>query len=225
MSPTTSGSRKASTRTGRTTKPSSRQRGADENTADKAAKAAGNKKKAQQAAARKLKRSDNNSQAAALRDTTNTSGSQSEPLSAEAQIAALTASLKSAKAKVHELDHKNKKLTKTIRRRRAETPNSAGDIVPIPKPRGKFNIQSAMELNDNRPLFTRLQAGIRGLAFEAKIDFGLNWAHQEPAVVAKVLRVAEERHEYLSSKRFPRSWATSAILQRYINSKRAYEFG
>ncbi|KAJ7937870.1 hypothetical protein B0H13DRAFT_1852169 [Mycena leptocephala] len=222
MSPTETRKRKASSRT---TTQSSRQRAADENKADDAAKTTA-KKKAQQAVARKEKRSNNNSQAAALRDATNTSGSQSgEPLSAEAQIADLTARLKSAKAQVHELDRKNKKLTKTVRRARADTTNTNTAIVPIPKPKGKFNIQSAMGLSDNRALFTQLQAGIHGLALEAKIDFGLNWSHQEPSVVAKVLRVAEERHKYLSSERLPPFWATSALLQRYIDSKRAYESG
>ncbi|KAJ7809684.1 hypothetical protein B0H13DRAFT_2385108 [Mycena leptocephala] len=33
------------------------------------------------------------------------------------------------------------------------------------------------------------------------------------------------RHSYLSAKRFPRHWATSTILQRYINSVQAYTSG
>ncbi|KAJ7888658.1 hypothetical protein B0H14DRAFT_2562229 [Mycena olivaceomarginata] len=36
---------------------------------------------------------------------------------------------------------------------------------------------------------------------------------------------SEQRFPYLTSKRFPRYWATSAMLQRYINSVRGYQSG
>ncbi|KAJ7097465.1 hypothetical protein C8R44DRAFT_643440, partial [Mycena epipterygia] len=88
-----------------------------------------------------------------------------------------------------------------------------------------FNIQDAMRLKDDRALFTTLQAGIHTIALEAKIDFESAWSQQDPATLAKVLRVAEERHPYLTAKRFPRHWATSSILQRYINNVRGYTSG
>ncbi|KAJ7700557.1 hypothetical protein B0H16DRAFT_1705625 [Mycena metata] len=92
-------------------------------------------------------------------------------------------------------------------------------MVPIKKPKGKFNLQEAMGLSDNRQLFTELQAAVHSIALEAKIDFGLNWSQQDPGTVAKILRVAGERHTHLNAKRYPRNWATAAMLQRYINSK------
>ncbi|KAJ7612410.1 hypothetical protein DFH06DRAFT_1345152 [Mycena polygramma] len=196
-------------------KPSERQRGANENSADAASKTAGNKKRAADAAARKQKRASNDAQAAALRDTTN---GQTAPLSAEAQIAALT-------AQVAKLDRKNKKLESLHRARARNAASVNENIVPIPKPRGKFNIQSAMKLDGNRNLFTELQAGIHALAHEAKINFKLPWSQQNLDTVSKIVRVAAKRHEYLSSDRFPRGWATLSMLQRYINSVRAYKSG
>ncbi|KAJ7728045.1 hypothetical protein B0H16DRAFT_1470636 [Mycena metata] len=46
-----------------------------------------------------------------------------------------------------------------------------------------------------------------------------------PTVNSPILRVSAERHPYLTAKRFPPHWATSAILQRLINSVRAYSAG
>ncbi|KAJ7290419.1 hypothetical protein C8J57DRAFT_1611267 [Mycena rebaudengoi] len=66
---------------------------------------------------------------------------------------------------------------------------------------------------------------ILGKSNWTSVDFESKWSAQEPAVIAKVLRVAAERYPYLTARRFPRSWATSAILQRYINNVRTYSSG
>ncbi|KAJ6470695.1 hypothetical protein DFH09DRAFT_1220719 [Mycena vulgaris] len=205
--------------------PSAAQRNTNKNRADAAAKTQANKEKVKRAAARKAKRSENDARAAALQDTTNTAGRIGDAgLSPEEEIARLTARLKSADAQVQSLSRKNKKLSKSIRQSQG-TSNADTDVTPIPKPKGKFKLQEVMGLLDDRALFTKLQAGIHALALEAKIDFKSSWSQQEPGTVAKILRVAEERHPYLSAKRFPRHWATSSILQRYINSVRAYNSG
>ncbi|KAJ7093560.1 hypothetical protein C8R44DRAFT_815337 [Mycena epipterygia] len=96
---------------------------------------------------------------------------------------------------------------------------------PTRIPKGKFNLQEAMGLSDNRQLFTELQAAVHSIALEAKIDFELNWSQQDPGIVAKILRVAGECHTHLNAKRYPRNWATASMLQRYINSVRAYRAG
>ncbi|KAJ6491128.1 hypothetical protein C8R45DRAFT_1096644 [Mycena sanguinolenta] len=207
----------------RVSKPSARQRASDENKTNDAAKTAANKQRTRDAAARKNKRAANDAEAATLQNVTNTAPSQA--LSAEEQIAALTAQLNTANSKVEVLGRKNKLLKKTIRRAQPDLAAENTDITPIPKPKGKFNVQSTMGLDNNRAHFTEIQAAIRAIAVEAKIDFTAPWSQQDPSAVAKVLRVAAERHSYLSSKRFPRHWATSTILQRYINSVRAYTSG
>ncbi|KAK7013516.1 hypothetical protein R3P38DRAFT_3576054 [Favolaschia claudopus] len=208
-----SGERTTSTRR---TRKSERQQRSDENKADAAAKTAQRKQKNTEAAAKKARRAVNNAQAAALQDATNTRPEQSA-LSSEEKIAAL-------ENRVEALSRKNKRLSKALRRNEPTTNDE--DITAIPKPKErKFNIKSAMGLEDNQRLFTELQALIRTVAIEAKIDFDLPWKDQEPSDVAKVLRVAAGRNSYLSAKRFPRHWATSAILQRYINSVRGYNAG
>ncbi|KAJ7144891.1 hypothetical protein C8R43DRAFT_1013379 [Mycena crocata] len=113
----------------------------------------------------------------------------------------------------------------TVRRSQADSNARPSAITPIPKPKGKFNIKNAMGLSGDHTLFTELQAVIHALALEAKIDFDSPWKGQEPGKVAKILRVSEERHSYLCAARFPRHWATSSILQRYINSVRSYKSG
>ncbi|KAJ7100777.1 hypothetical protein B0H15DRAFT_796477 [Mycena belliarum] len=213
-------------RASRSRKPSAAQKQINQTRVEAAAKTRANKEKAKRAAARKEKRRSNDAQAAILRDTTNTVVER-EPLapSAEEQIARLTARLQSAEAHNETLARKNKRLKKSMRRHPASTTDSSPEIIPIPKPKGKFNLQEAMELTDKRALYTELQSGIHAIALEAKLDFGLNWSQQDPGLVAKILRVAEEHHPYLGSKRFPRHWATSSILQRYLNSVRAYQSG
>ncbi|KAJ7839829.1 hypothetical protein B0H14DRAFT_3458479 [Mycena olivaceomarginata] len=190
--------------------------------ADDAAKKRRNKEKAQRAAANKSKRNENNAQADALRDATNVS--QAVESSPEEQIASLKARLKSFEVQNNLLSRKNKKLARTVRRQTVPNDDNS-EIIPIPKPKGKFNIQEAMGLADDQREFTKLQAGVNVLAVEAKIDFDEPWSRQEPSTVAKLLRVSEQRFPYLTSKRFPRYWATSAMLQRYINSVRGYQSG
>ncbi|KAF8217454.1 hypothetical protein K438DRAFT_1924939 [Mycena galopus ATCC 62051] len=206
---------------GRTRKQSAGQLRTNENRADDAAKTRANKEKAKRGTAKKSQRSSNDAQAAALQDSTNTPAGESA-LSADQRIALLTARLTSAEAKNQALSHKNHKLKKLARSQAASTDEG---IVAIVKPKGKFKIQEAMELSDNRQLFTELQAVVHAVAHEAKIDFKLPWSQQDPGTVAKILRVAGERHGHLSSKRYPRNWATASILQRYINSVRAYRAG
>ncbi|KAJ7291983.1 hypothetical protein C8J57DRAFT_1274328 [Mycena rebaudengoi] len=150
---------------GRPKKASAAQKNTDENRADDAAKRHANKERQQKAASKKAQRASNDNRAEVLQNTTNTV--PAPVLSADEQIAVLTARLKAADDK----------------------------------------------------------AGVRALAVEAKVDFESKWSAQEPAVIAKVLRVAAERYPYLTARRFPRSWATSAILQRYINNVRTYSSG
>ncbi|KAJ6469276.1 hypothetical protein C8R45DRAFT_937683 [Mycena sanguinolenta] len=287
----------ANSKTPRESRPSTRQREADENKAEAAAKKDKKKKKAQDATAKKAKQASNNARAAVLRDATNVASGEL-PHSRDAQIAELTAKLKSAETQVEILGRKNKKLAKTVRQTQTPAATDSG-IIPIPKsgtvestalgwilvagefypvtcllwsepgreyhlgaeifcppsgtykgyddmrsklavpvvgpcqynkpppppPRGKFNIQSAMGLEDDRALFVELQAGIHVLAHEAKVDFDSNWSQQDHSTIAKITRVAEQRHKYLTSKRFLRSWATSAMVQRYLNSVHAYKSG
>ncbi|KAJ7215161.1 hypothetical protein C8J57DRAFT_1732606 [Mycena rebaudengoi] len=205
------------TRHGRPVKTSAAQKNTNQNRADDAAKAASNKKKREKAAAKKKQRSENDADAAVLQNSTNTAPSAADT------IANLTAQLKASQALTHTLKQKNRKLKKSARPPPGSTP--AGEITLLAKPKGRFRIQTAMGLDDNRKLFTELQAGIHALAIEAKVDFDLAWSEQDPAVIVKVLRVAAERYSYLSAERFPRSWATSALLQRYINSVRGYRKG
>ncbi|KAJ7103429.1 hypothetical protein B0H15DRAFT_795547 [Mycena belliarum] len=91
-----------------------------------------------------------------------------------------------------------RKLKKSAR---APAPTDDGQIVLIPRPKNNFRIQDAMDLGDTRKLFVELQSGVRALAIQAKVDVDLPWSEQDPAIVAKVLRV------------------------RYINSVRGYERG
>ncbi|KAK7016688.1 hypothetical protein R3P38DRAFT_2991054 [Favolaschia claudopus] len=126
---------------------------------------------------------------------------------------------------VEALNRKNKRLSKALRRSKLPTDTDTEDITAIRKPSGKFNIKSAMGLDDNHNLFVELQASIRAIAIEVKIDFNLPWKEQDPGDLAKVLRIAAGRNSYLSAKRFPRHWATQAILHRYINSVRGYTAG
>ncbi|KAK7034219.1 hypothetical protein R3P38DRAFT_3351384 [Favolaschia claudopus] len=108
-------------------------------------------------------------------------------LSSEEKIAAL-------ENRVEALSRKNKRLSKALRRNEPTTNDE--DITAIPKPKErKFNIKSAMGLEDNQRLFTELQALIRTVAIEAKIDFDLPWKDQEPSDVA-----AAGRNSYLSAK-------------------------
>ncbi|KAJ7716406.1 hypothetical protein B0H14DRAFT_3171071 [Mycena olivaceomarginata] len=160
----------------RTRKPSQRQQRTNENRADAAPDCASSK--TQQAAAKKSKRNENNAQAAALRDATNSYEVQKDLLS-----------------------RKKKKLTRAARRQTVPNDDNS-EIIPIPKPKGKFNIQEAMGLADDQCEFTKLQAGVHALAVEAKIDFDEPWSKQEPSTVAKLLRVSEKRFPYLTSKRF-----------------------
>ncbi|KAJ7669768.1 hypothetical protein B0H17DRAFT_206022 [Mycena rosella] len=183
MPPTASNSSRA----GRTRNPSAAQRQTNKNRADAAAKTRANKEKAQKATARKVQRGSNNARAAALRDATN--AGEAEPLSAEEQIAALTARLEAAEAKNEALNRKNKKLKKSVH---PQTASTDAEIVPIPKPKRKFNLQEAMQLEDNRKLFTELQAGVHSAALEAKIDFESNWSQQDPGTVAKIFRVMRD---------------------------------
>ncbi|KAF8205731.1 hypothetical protein K438DRAFT_2014595 [Mycena galopus ATCC 62051] len=202
-----------------TCKPSQGQQRTNENWADDAAKKRQNKEKAQQAAAKKSKRNENNAQAATLQDATNLS--QAMETSPEEQIASLKACLKSYEVQNNLLSHKNKKLARAVRCQTVPNDDNS-EIISIPKPKGKFNIQEAMGLADDQHEFTKLQAGVHVLTVEGKIDFNKPWSKQEPSTVAKVLRVSEKCFPYLTSKRFPRYWATSAMLQRYINSVRGY---
>ncbi|KAJ7831232.1 hypothetical protein B0H14DRAFT_3713934 [Mycena olivaceomarginata] len=196
-------------KTSRTRKPSQRQQRTNENRTDNAAKKCQNKEKTQQAAAKKSKRDEKTVQAAALRDATNVS--QAVETSPEEQ----TASPKAAK---------NKKETYSCGSP-SDPSDDNSEIIPIPKPKGKFNIQEAMGLADDQCEFTKLQAGVHVLAVEVKIDFGEPWSKQEPSTVAKPLRVSEKHFPYLTSKQFPRYWATSAMLQRYINNVHGYQSG
>ncbi|KAJ7206400.1 hypothetical protein GGX14DRAFT_568366 [Mycena pura] len=200
---------------GRPVKASARQQQTNENRAENAAKKQKKQDTAKRAAARKAKRAGNDAQADALRDTTNTAGESA--LSPEQQIALLTARLESAEAKTRRLDRK-------LRRQLAAT-NDDTEVVAIPKPKGRCNIQRVMGLGEDKAEFTRLQAAVHALAIEAKVDFDLPWSQQDHATVAKICRVAEERHAYLCAKRFPRHWATQSMLQRYINNVRAYASG
>ncbi|KAJ7218478.1 hypothetical protein GGX14DRAFT_390247 [Mycena pura] len=135
---------------GRQLNPSKGQKNTNENLADAAAKKQQNKDKAARAASRKAKRSSNDAQAEALRDRTNDSGESS--LSVDERIARLTARLEASEAKNARLIRKNKKL-------RHETVASAdtSGIDPIAKPRGRFNIQEAIGLAEDRAEFTKLQ--------------------------------------------------------------------
>ncbi|KAK7017394.1 hypothetical protein R3P38DRAFT_2987202 [Favolaschia claudopus] len=196
----------------RRAKKSERQKQSDENRADAAAKTAQRKEKTTAAAAKRAQREANDAQAAALRDTTNTTPAERE------RIAAL-------ENQVEALNRKNKRLSKALRRSKLPTDTDPEDIIAIRKPSGKFNIKSAMGLDDNHNLFVELQASIRAIAIEVKIDFNLPWKEQDPGDLAKVLRIAAGRNSYLSAKRFPRHWATQAILHRYINSVRGYTAG
>ncbi|KAJ7036268.1 hypothetical protein C8F04DRAFT_1181549 [Mycena alexandri] len=100
--------------------------------------------------------------------------------------------------------------------RRADTlPHSKSLVVRNRKKTGSFHACFG----------TRPITGIHSLAREGKIDFDSTWSHQDPSIVAKILRVSAGRHPYLTAKRFPRHWATSSILQRFINSVRAYTSG
>ncbi|KAJ7613837.1 hypothetical protein DFH06DRAFT_1484486 [Mycena polygramma] len=85
----------------------------------------------------------------------------------------------------------------------ARLTESESEIIPIPRPKGQFNIQIAMGLADNRKESTQIQAGIHAIAVEAKIDFESTWSQQSLDTVRKVLHVAA----------------------RYMNSVRAYESG
>jgi hypothetical protein len=46
-----------------------------------------------------------------------------------------------------------------------------------------------------------------------------------PSATALNILQAAERHPYLTTNRFPCSWANSAILQRYLNNVRGYQLG
>ncbi|KAJ7778350.1 hypothetical protein B0H16DRAFT_1683603 [Mycena metata] len=65
----------------------------------------------------------------------------------------------------------------------------SSEITSIPKPKGRFNIQAAMGLAEDRAEFTKLQAVIHALAVEAKLDFELPWSQQEPMTIVKISRV------------------------------------
>ncbi|KAF8146843.1 hypothetical protein K438DRAFT_1990128 [Mycena galopus ATCC 62051] len=203
-------------------KQSQGQQRTNENRADDAAKKRQNKEKAQRAAAKKSKRNENNAQAATLQDATNLS--QAMETSPEEQIASLKARLKSYEVQNNLLSHKNKKLARAVRHQMVPNDDNS-EIISIPKLKGKFNIQEAMGLTDDQREFTKLQAGIHVLTVEGKIDFDEPWSKQEPSTVAKLLCVSEKHFPYLTSKRFPQSWATSAMLQRYINSVHGYQSG
>ncbi|KAJ6567758.1 hypothetical protein DFH09DRAFT_1314265 [Mycena vulgaris] len=205
---------------GRTRNQSAGQKQTNENRATDAAKKRANKEKKEHAAAKKNQRQSNDVEAAALRDSTNTPADESA-LSADERIALLTARLDSANAKNQALSQKNRRLKK-LARPQASTEEG---IVAILKPKGKFNLQEAMGLSDDRKLFTELQSLVHAIAIEAKIDFDVPWSQQDPGKVVKILRVSSERHKHLKEERYPRHWATASILQRYINSVRAYQVG
>ncbi|KAK7027763.1 hypothetical protein R3P38DRAFT_3354712 [Favolaschia claudopus] len=197
----------------RKTRKSARQQQSDDHKARDAAKTAQRKQKASAAAAKKTKRAANDARAAALGDVTNTTPAE------QGKIAAL-------ENRIEILSRKNKRLSKAIRRHKINATDDSDDIVAIPKPKNKkFNIQAAMGLENDTRLYTEIQATVRSASIESKIDFALPWKEQEPADVAQVLRVAASRNNYLTAKRFPRHWATSALLQRYINNARGYTAG
>ncbi|KAJ7080388.1 hypothetical protein B0H15DRAFT_933246 [Mycena belliarum] len=169
-------------RYGRTVKASAAQKNIDQNRSENAAKTAANKERRKKAASKKKQRQKNDAAAAVLGDTTNTASA--------AAIADLkgtnVAQLEASQALAQKLKRKLKKSTRTPA---GSAPADDGEIVRIPRPKNNFRIQDAMDSGDNRKLFVELQSGVRALAIQAKVDFDLPWSEQDPAIVAKVLRV------------------------------------
>ncbi|KAH9930111.1 uncharacterized protein B0H18DRAFT_995267 [Fomitopsis serialis] len=85
---------------------------------------------------------------------------------------------------------------------------ATGDEV-IPKPRGSggqdYKVRVEMGLANEKSLYLAIMRTIRDL-------------HQNPVVLGKLFRAAEEKHPYL--QRFECSWATADLVKQYIRNRR-----
>ncbi|KAJ6510761.1 hypothetical protein C8R45DRAFT_1068700 [Mycena sanguinolenta] len=177
----------------RVSKPSARQRASDENKTNDAAKTAANKQRTRDAAARKNKCAANDAEAATLQNVTTTAIAGAFCRGADCcsnccviVLSTRVALTQSQRNSIQPIQ-RNELLKKIIRRAQPDSTAENTDITPIPKPKGKFNVQPTMGLDNDCARFTEIQTVIRVIAVEAKIDFTAPWSQQDPSTVAKVL--------------------------------------
>ncbi|XP_006457053.1 hypothetical protein AGABI2DRAFT_122926 [Agaricus bisporus var. bisporus H97] len=90
----------------------------------------------------------------------------------------------------------------------------------IPEPKGKYNIQVAMGLEDNKDAYNDCRAAISEAMLDARIPIHLDWRHQDSVSVARVFSIAKEKEPRLAG--FERNWAIAAIMRTINKNIRSY---
>lgn len=104
----------------------------------------------------------------------------------------------------------------------AQNPPEDGDIIP--KPRGSggstYNVRRAMGLTHDKPKYARCLRIVRDVALASRINWQKDYSHQDPLVLGRLFRAAQEKEPYLA--RFEASWATADMLKQFMRNRRKY---
>ncbi|EIW87425.1 hypothetical protein CONPUDRAFT_87204 [Coniophora puteana RWD-64-598 SS2] len=96
--------------------------------------------------------------------------------------------------------------------------------TPIPKPKGTagetYVLKDEMGLQDDKAQYSTILATARNAFLAARLNPLTNYSEQPLRDLANVFEVAKKAHPILC--RFTNNWATAAIVQQYIHSRKRY---
>lgn len=91
----------------------------------------------------------------------------------------------------------------------------------IMRPHGSIaNLQKAMGLENDRPLYMNCRATVSDVLLHAGIPLGVDWRRQDPLALGKVANVAKSRSNQLQL--YEKNWAALEIMKTIIKNKRSY---
>ncbi|KAF9457720.1 hypothetical protein BDZ94DRAFT_1326070 [Collybia nuda] len=97
------------------------------------------------------------------------------------------------------------------------------NLIPRP-PRGVagdgYNLQVAMELQDDTELYKAIRCCVCTLVANAGLDPLVFWNRQPSVVISQIIRMAQSQHTYL--KRFHNGWAVQEFIKSHLKNRRAY---
>ncbi|EKM75135.1 hypothetical protein AGABI1DRAFT_95088 [Agaricus bisporus var. burnettii JB137-S8] len=92
--------------------------------------------------------------------------------------------------------------------------------VLIPRPIGRFNLQTAMGLRGNGKLYSACRAAVNRAVIELRLPISVDWRKQDRWLLLSIIDLAHEGQEQL--KKYEKGWATEEIVASICRNKRNY---
>ncbi|KAF9467060.1 hypothetical protein BDZ94DRAFT_1318888 [Collybia nuda] len=128
-----------------------------------------------------------------------------------------------SKTKAMEAKMKEMKAELLSLRKAVHTMKQENNLIPRP-PRGVagdgYNLQAAMEIQDDTELYKAIRRCVRTLVGNAGLDPSVIWNRQPSVVISQIIRMAQSQHTYL--KRFHNGWAVQEFIKSHLKNRRAY---